>query len=264
MILSPTNKQSSSSVVPSLLPLSPDRGSSTTTSSPSQSLENSPTASPMHNIPRKKFHSLDLERGSSFAPEEGAAAPQTQPRRLVSNLVINTIRDGTSAKPKKEAHWADRDESSDDAKFSNNHNNINKEIVVDVRDGRDSDNESGDNSSSGDDDDDGASSRRSTTHVYPGSPGGYGGGTLEDVPEPMRRTWSSFSQNFSPRTLNDIIVEQSRDAQLILINLPDHYEGMEPSRYMEYCEDLCKGLQRVLLVHGTGKELWGGQAHLGL
>lgn len=229
-------------------------------------------ASPMHNIPKKKSHSLDLESGpSSFVPEEEPAAPQTQPRRLVSNLVVNTTRDGTSAKPKKEAHWADRDESSDDAKSCTNHNNnINKEIVVDVRDGRDSDNERGDDSSGSgdntddDDDDDGASSRRSTSHVYPGSPGGYGGGTLEDVPEPMRRTWSSFSQNFSPRTLNDIIVEQSRDAQLILINLPDHYEGMQPSRYMEYCEDLCKGLQRVLLVHGTGKELWGGQAHLGL
>jgi hypothetical protein len=33
---------------------------------------------------------------------------------------------------------------------------------------------------------------------------------------------------------------------------------------MEYCEELCAGLSRVLLVHGTGKELWGGQAHLGL
>jgi len=99
--------------------------------------------------------------------------------------------------------------------------------------------------------------------LYPGSPGGNPAAP-EDIPEPMRRTWESFSQSYSPKKLNDIIVEQSRDAQLILINLPDHYKGMEPHRYMVYCEELCEGLNRVLLVHGTGKELWGGQAHLGL
>jgi hypothetical protein len=53
-------------------------------------------------------------------------------------------------------------------------------------------------------------------------------------------------------------VEQSKDAQLVLLNLPDHYKGMEPTHYMEYCEELTDGLHRVLMVHGTGKELWGG------
>lgn len=104
-----------------------------------------------------------------------------------------------------------------------------------------------------------------SSQVYPGSPAGINKAqAIQDIPEPMRRTWETFSQSYSPARLNEIIVEHSRNAQLILINLPDHYKGMEPNRYMEYCEELCKGLDRVLLVHSTGKELWGGPSHLGL
>ncbi|EFJ12492.1 hypothetical protein SELMODRAFT_425250 [Selaginella moellendorffii] len=75
---------------------------------------------------------------------------------------------------------------------------------------------------------------------------------------PMKRTWHTFSQSYSAKKLNEIIVEQSKSAQLVLLNLPDHYEGMEPWRYMEYCEELTQGLQRVVLVRGTGTELWSG------
>lgn len=114
-----------------------------------------------------------------------------------------------------------------------------------------------------DDGSDNENSIQGSSQFYPGSPAGNPA-AIEDMPEPMRRTWETFSQSYSPKKLNDIIIEQSRDAQLVLINLPDHYKGMEPHRYMEYCEELCEGLNRVLLVHGTGKELWGGQAHLGL
>lgn len=102
-----------------------------------------------------------------------------------------------------------------------------------------------------------------SSKFYPGSPAGNPA-AIEHIPEPLRRTWETFSQSHSPKKLNDIILEQSKDASLILINLPDHYKGIQPSRYMEYCEELCHGLGRVLLVHGTGKELWGGHAHLGL
>jgi hypothetical protein len=95
-----------------------------------------------------------------------------------------------------------------------------------------------------------------SSQVYPGSHAGIKGTTEEH--EPMKRTWESFSQSYSPKKLNGIIVEQSKDAQLVLLNLPDHYKGMEPTHYMEYCEELTDGLHRVLMVHGTGKELWGG------
>ncbi|CAK9238252.1 unnamed protein product [Sphagnum troendelagicum] len=95
-----------------------------------------------------------------------------------------------------------------------------------------------------------------SSQVYPGSHAGINANTEEH--EPMIRTWESFSQSYSPKKLNGIIVEQSKDAQLVLLNLPDHYKGMEPTHYMEYCEELTDGLHRVLMVHGTGKELWGG------
>lgn len=95
-----------------------------------------------------------------------------------------------------------------------------------------------------------------SSQVYPGSHAGIKATTEEH--EPMKRTWESFSQSYSPKKLNGLIVEQSKDAQLVLLNLPDHYKGMEPTHYMEYCEELTDGLHRVLMVHGTGKELWGG------
>ncbi|XP_024400955.1 uncharacterized protein [Physcomitrium patens] len=151
---------------------------------------------------------------------------------------------GTWRKPKKTTKWADGGEAS-------------LEIVVD--DGR----HGLDTVESNEDESDHDDTTHNTRQFYPGSPAGNPE-TSEDMVEPMRRTWETFSQSYSPKKLNDIILEQSKDAQLVLINLPDHYKGISPHRYMEYCEELCEGLDRVLLVHGTGKELWGGQAHLGL
>lgn len=94
--------------------------------------------------------------------------------------------------------------------------------------------------------------------LYPGSPHQSNPDLLSDLCEPLKRTWETFSQNYSPKHLNDIILEQSKNAQLVLISLPDHYSGMEPARYMTYCEELTQGLNRVLFVRGTGKELWSG------
>ncbi|CAM6087999.1 unnamed protein product [Calypogeia fissa] len=99
----------------------------------------------------------------------------------------------------------------------------------------------------------------SAGQLYPGSPHHSDYGANIALPEVVQRTWETFSQNYSPTELNDIILEHSKDAQLVLLNLPDHYQGMEPARYMEYCEKVTQGLTRVLLIHGTGKELWGGQ-----
>jgi hypothetical protein len=99
----------------------------------------------------------------------------------------------------------------------------------------------------------------SSSQVYPGSPARME--PTHEIPKPMKRTWEVFSQSYSAKKLNEMILEQSQGAQLILINLPDHYEGMEPARFMEYCEELANGLEKVLLIHGTGKELWGGQGH---
>ncbi|KAL2631043.1 hypothetical protein R1flu_015729 [Riccia fluitans] len=99
----------------------------------------------------------------------------------------------------------------------------------------------------------------SAGQLYPGSPHP----SMSDLgeadpllPETVR-TWETFSQNYTPKKLNDMILEHSGNSALILLNLPDHYHGMESGTYMEYCENLTQGLKRVILVHGSGKELWG-------
>jgi amino acid transporter len=194
------------------------------------------------------------------SPPRSETSPSTSKRRpKIDELLVENADGSTSTvepvitprrKVKKKTQWADGGEDAQPGSTL--------EIVVD--DGRFA-HDSEDGSDEGEESDDDTSQHGSL--LYPGSPGGNPAAP-EDIPEPMRRTWESFSQSYSPKKLNDIIVEQSREAQLVLINLPDHYKGIEPHRYMEYCEELCEGLDRVLLVHGTGKELWGGQAHLGL
>ncbi|KAJ7563353.1 hypothetical protein O6H91_03G106500 [Diphasiastrum complanatum] len=94
-------------------------------------------------------------------------------------------------------------------------------------------------------------SKSSAGQLYPGSHLSF-----SKAPDTPRRNWGSLSQSYSAKALNELIVEHSRDAQLVLLNLPDHYQGMQPCEYMEYCESLTKGLERVILVSGTGKELW--------
>lgn len=58
--------------------------------------------------------------------------------------------------------------------------------------------------------------------------------------------------------LNEVIVNKSVDAQLVIMNLPgppkDLKHGRE-SNYMEYLEVLTEGLERVLMVRGGGREV---------
>ncbi|BBN10036.1 protein MpCCC2 [Marchantia polymorpha subsp. ruderalis] len=102
----------------------------------------------------------------------------------------------------------------------------------------------------------------SAGQLYPGSPHHSMSdfGDVDAVIPETNRTWETFSQSYSPKKLNDMILEHSKNAQLVLLNLPDHYHGMEPETYMQYCENLTEGLRRVLLVHGSGKELWNSGA----
>ncbi|KAF6038581.1 SLC12A4 [Bugula neritina] len=56
--------------------------------------------------------------------------------------------------------------------------------------------------------------------------------------------------------INEVIVERSHDAKLILINLPGPPKkeaGYE--NYMEYLEVLTEGLDRTVLVRGSGREV---------
>mmetsp|Transcript_5035 Transcript_5035/g.16436 ORF Transcript_5035/g.16436 Transcript_5035/m.16436 type:complete len:172 (-) Transcript_5035:272-787(-) len=89
-----------------------------------------------------------------------------------------------------------------------------------------------------------------------GPPEISGGDTEPDTPSDPHsdkdREWPSAT----PERLNELILERSRSAALVLINLPDPAKNMVSSEYVEFCDKLVEGLTKVLFVHGTGKEVW--------
>ncbi|XP_016115808.1 solute carrier family 12 member 4-like [Sinocyclocheilus grahami] len=56
--------------------------------------------------------------------------------------------------------------------------------------------------------------------------------------------------------LNEVIVNKSHDARLVLLNMPGPPKNTEgDENYMEFLEVLTEGLERVLLVRGGGSEV---------
>ena len=56
--------------------------------------------------------------------------------------------------------------------------------------------------------------------------------------------------------LNEVIVEKSHKAQLVILNLPGPPKAKAAEHnYMEYLEVLTEGLERVLMVRGGGREV---------
>lgn len=57
--------------------------------------------------------------------------------------------------------------------------------------------------------------------------------------------------------LNEIIVEQSSTAQLVIINMPSYptkKDDQDELHYMDYLDVLTENLNRVLMVRGSGRE----------
>ncbi len=61
----------------------------------------------------------------------------------------------------------------------------------------------------------------------------------------------------SAARLNQTIVERSRDAQLVLINLPKVPRTTLNAdyAYIEFVDQLCTGIYRCILVKGGGREV---------
>lgn len=56
--------------------------------------------------------------------------------------------------------------------------------------------------------------------------------------------------------LNDVVLNKSQDAQLVLLNMPGPPRSRQgDENYMEFLEVLTEGLNRVLLVRGSGREV---------
>jgi len=71
-------------------------------------------------------------------------------------------------------------------------------------------------------------------------------------------TESSMRKMHSAVRLNQKIRERSRDAKLVLINLPSppsNLSSLAAYSYMEYVEALTEGLDRLLLMRGSGREV---------
>jgi len=72
------------------------------------------------------------------------------------------------------------------------------------------------------------------------------------------RTESSMRKMHSAVRLNQQIRERSRDAKLVLINLPSppsKHTSLAAYSYMEYVDALTEGLDRLLLMRGSGREV---------
>ncbi|XP_058269125.1 solute carrier family 12 member 7 isoform X4 [Hemibagrus wyckioides] len=77
----------------------------------------------------------------------------------------------------------------------------------------------------------------------------------------MKPEWESLNQSNVRRMhtavkLNEVVLNKSQDAQLVLLNMPGPPRNRDgDENYMEFLEVLLEGLNRVLLVRGGGREV---------
>lgn len=72
----------------------------------------------------------------------------------------------------------------------------------------------------------------------------------------LRRNQSNVRRMHTAVKLNEVIVNRSHDARLVLLNMPGPPKNTDgDENYMEFLEVLTEGLERVLLVRGGGREV---------
>lgn len=77
----------------------------------------------------------------------------------------------------------------------------------------------------------------------------------------MKPEWGSLNQSNVRRMhtavrLNEVVVNKSQDARLVLLNMPGPPRNRQgDENYMEFLEVLTEGLNRVLMVRGGGSEV---------
>uniref|UniRef100_A0A8C6VVD4 Solute carrier family 12 member 4 n=1 Tax=Nothobranchius furzeri TaxID=105023 RepID=A0A8C6VVD4_NOTFU len=73
---------------------------------------------------------------------------------------------------------------------------------------------------------------------------------------PLARDQSNVRRMHTAVKLNEVIVNRSHDARLVLLNMPGPPRNTDgDENYMEFLEVLTEGLERVLLVRGGGREV---------
>jgi hypothetical protein len=80
----------------------------------------------------------------------------------------------------------------------------------------------------------------------------------QDAKQTARATRLRQSQSASSpyAAMNKKILEESKRAQLVLMNLPDVWDTSETGavQYLSYCESITQGLDRIVFVHSAGTE----------
>ncbi|XP_055003434.1 solute carrier family 12 member 7 isoform X1 [Sorex araneus] len=72
----------------------------------------------------------------------------------------------------------------------------------------------------------------------------------------MKPNQSNVRRMHTAVKLNDVVLNKSQDAQLVLLNMPGPPRNRQgDENYMEFLEVLTEGLNRVLLVRGSGREV---------
>lgn len=72
----------------------------------------------------------------------------------------------------------------------------------------------------------------------------------------MKPNQSNVRRMHTAVKLNEVVLEKSQDAQLVLLNMPGPPKSRQgDENYMEFLEVLTEGLNRVLLVRGSGREV---------
>uniref|UniRef100_A0A1Q3G591 Putative amino acid transporter n=2 Tax=Culex tarsalis TaxID=7177 RepID=A0A1Q3G591_CULTA len=90
------------------------------------------------------------------------------------------------------------------------------------------------------------------------SPGKKSSGGDETPKSPKKPDQANVRRMHTAVKLNEVIVNKSHDAQLVILNLPGPPKETNVEResnYMEFLEVLTEGLERVLMVRGGGREV---------
>lgn len=98
-----------------------------------------------------------------------------------------------------------------------------------------------------------------TANNVASSPGKKGSSGGDDTPKsPKKPDQANVRRMHTAVKLNEVIVNKSHDAQLVILNLPGPPKETNVEResnYMEFLEVLTEGLERVLMVRGGGREV---------
>lgn len=59
----------------------------------------------------------------------------------------------------------------------------------------------------------------------------------------------------SARKINEIILNRSKEASLVITNLPPILEGQKAEEYLSFCSTLTENITRVLFIQNSSKEV---------